>query len=149
MSSYTQPGQDDIAMLLAYRYHEGQTRKDGVTPYIAHPRAVAAQLLTPTLKAAGFLHDVIEDCGVTAAELLAEGIKPEVIELVLAVTRREGETYRQFIARTATCGREAIAIKLADLRANMADLAGLERGERIGLMQRCHSRQQGVNRRCT
>ena len=30
---------------LAIRHHAGQLRKDGVTPYIEHPKAVVSQLM--------------------------------------------------------------------------------------------------------
>ncbi len=56
----------------AYAYaaekHAGQTRRSG-EPYITHPLAVATILteleMDDATLAAGLLHDVVEDCGVT------------------------------------------------------------------------------------
>jgi len=61
----------------AYKYafakHEGQPRRNG-DPYITHTVQVAYILATlrvgPKTIAAGLLHDVIEDCGVTPKEFV-------------------------------------------------------------------------------
>ncbi|MBP8092138.1 MAG: HD domain-containing protein, partial [Giesbergeria sp.] len=61
----------------AYRYadtaHLGQMRNSG-EPYITHPIAVAALCATWKLDAqalmAALLHDAMEDCGVTKADLV-------------------------------------------------------------------------------
>lgn len=55
------------AKSLAYRLHEGQTRADGITPYIEHPKKVA-ELVEEyggheyTICAA-WLHDIFEESG--------------------------------------------------------------------------------------
>src|SRR5690606_26018975 len=60
------------AYRLADQAHLGQMRKNG-DPYITHPIAVAAQCAEWKLDAqalmAALMHDVIEDCGVTKADL--------------------------------------------------------------------------------
>ncbi len=61
----------------AYRFadeaHLGQLRSNG-EPYITHPIAVAAQCAQWRLDAqalmAALLHDVMEDCGVSKADLI-------------------------------------------------------------------------------
>ena len=73
----------------ATRKHEGQFRKTG-EPYIIHPVAVTdilagLEMDTPSL-CAGFLHDVIEDCGVTREELASE-FGDEIAGLVDGVTK--------------------------------------------------------------
>lgn len=79
----------DTARELARRAHQGQTRKDGVTPYIEHPLAVAATLsgygYDDETVAAGLLHDVIEDTDVDAADLDA-AVGTRVRELVEAAS---------------------------------------------------------------
>ena len=79
----------DTARELARRAHAGQTRKDGVTPYIEHPLAVAATLsgygYDDETVAAGLLHDVIEDTDVDAADLDA-AVGTRVRELVEAAS---------------------------------------------------------------
>ncbi len=84
----------DIALLekaanYCSLHHAGQFRKSG-DPYIVHLTNVAFILATmhvgPVTIAAGFLHDVIEDCGVTHDELAAE-FTEEIADLVEAVTK--------------------------------------------------------------
>ena len=84
----------DVALLRrAYEYaaekHKDQKRKTG-EPYIIHPIEVVdilcgLEMDTPSL-AAGFLHDVIEDCGVSR-EQLAEVFGDEIAGLVDGVTK--------------------------------------------------------------
>ena len=61
------------ALGYAKEKHEGQFRKDGVTPYIIHPLNTAIILTTVYADTdtliAGLLHDTIEDCSVEKEEL--------------------------------------------------------------------------------
>lgn len=84
----------DVALLekaanYASIHHAGQFRKSG-EPYIIHLTNVAYILATmhvgPATIAAGFLHDVIEDCGVTHDQLAAD-FDGEIADLVEAVTK--------------------------------------------------------------
>ena len=111
----------DRALQIARRAHAGQLDKGG-RPYIEHPIAVAAMVDTEREKAAALLHDVIEDSGVTAEQLAAKGIDPDVIRAVVALTKT-GEPYDQYLERVKA---DAIArpVKIADLRHNM-DLSRL------------------------
>ncbi|HZO89164.1 MAG TPA: bifunctional (p)ppGpp synthetase/guanosine-3',5'-bis(diphosphate) 3'-pyrophosphohydrolase [Chthonomonadaceae bacterium] len=63
------------AFAFACERHEGQTRNSG-EPYITHPVEVTEILadleMDEQTLAAGLLHDVIEDCGVTVEELARE-----------------------------------------------------------------------------
>jgi (p)ppGpp synthase/HD superfamily hydrolase len=48
--------------VIATKAHEGQYRRDGVTPYIEHPKAVAARVKgDEKAEMVAWLHDVIED----------------------------------------------------------------------------------------
>ena len=73
----------------ALKNHEGQFRKSA-EPYIIHAIQVAyilSQLRAgPTTIAAGLLHDVVEDCGVSS-EGVAKMFNEEVATLVEAVTK--------------------------------------------------------------
>ena len=110
----------DTAYDIAANAHAGQTRWDG-SDYIDHPVRVSTALLTDAAVATALLHDVLEDTNTTAADLEAAGISREVIEAVEALTRRDEETYAEFIERAA--GNElARAVKLADLADNLRDL---------------------------
>lgn len=69
--------------------HAGQFRRSG-EPYVIHVINVAYILCTlrcgPRTVAAGFLHDVIEDCGVSRDELASE-FDDEIADIVEAVTK--------------------------------------------------------------
>lgn len=83
---------------------------------------------------AGVLHDVIEDTDWTAADLRAAGVPEDVVDAVVAVTRRSGETYMALIRRAAghPMGR---LVKLADNRHNSDEdrlaLLPAEQAERL------------------
>ena len=87
------PHVDADLLRRAYAYaaekHEGQTRRSG-EPYITHPLAVALILteleMDDATLAAGLLHDVVEDCGVSRDQLAAE-FGEEIADLVDGVTK--------------------------------------------------------------
>jgi (p)ppGpp synthase/HD superfamily hydrolase len=64
------------------------------------------------------LHDTIEDTNVTADYLREEGFTEEIVEAVLAVTRREGEEYDDYV-RHAAQNELGRMVKRADLEDNM------------------------------
>jgi (p)ppGpp synthase/HD superfamily hydrolase len=66
----------------------------------------------------GVLHDVVEDSDVTFEDLRRMGYGEEVMAALAGLTRREGETYEQFITRSQ---QHPISrrVKLADLEDNM------------------------------
>ncbi|MFC5607731.1 RelA/SpoT family protein [Variovorax soli] len=122
----------------AYRFadeaHLGQLRNSG-EPYITHPIAVAAQCAEWKLDAqalmAALLHDAIEDCGVTKAELI-ERFGAPVAELVDGLTKldklqfntreeNQAESFRKMLLAMARDVR-VILIKLADRTHNMRTL---------------------------
>jgi guanosine-3',5'-bis(diphosphate) 3'-pyrophosphohydrolase len=81
----------ESAYEFAEQSHEGQTRKSG-DPYITHPiavtRLVAALHMDPHTLQASLLHDVIEDCDVTATDL-RKRFGVEVATLVEGATKIE------------------------------------------------------------
>lgn len=108
------------AIEIAARAHEGQQDKSG-EPYISHPLRVALSFIrTGDEKRAiiAVLHDVIEDSATTAADLNAEGFAPDIVGAVVALSRREGEVYADFVTRAGT-NDLARAVKLADLKDNL------------------------------
>ncbi len=110
---------------MASEVHSMQLDKAGI-PYIAHICAVVAGCKTPMARVVAALHDVIEDCDDEdwyKSEI--EGLFGTVVlDAVLRVTRRDGESYDDFIARVSECSI-ATEVKLADLRHN-ADLSRLK-----------------------
>lgn len=125
------------AFRFGYQLHEGQIRASG-EPYIAHPVAVAELLNdlggSPSMIAAGFLHDVVEDTDVSS-EQIEEMFGREVRELVEGVTKlskfnfstkteREAENFRKMFLAMAQDVR-VIVVKLADRLHNMRTLEHL------------------------
>ena len=114
----------DRALQIAIQAHREQKDKSG-REYIMHPIRVAERCKDPRAKIVALLHDTIEDTGVTAEYLRSEGFPDEIVGGVLSVTKREGESYDDFVRRAAenTIGRE---VKIADLEDNM-DIRRLEK----------------------
>jgi len=115
---------EDTAKAIAVVAHQGQTRKFGPDkgkPYIIHPERVAAMVYADAQKAAAWLHDTIEDTSTTIEDLRNFGITEEVVDIVKAVTRRDGETYFDFIWRIKGV-LPAIDVKVADLLDNASTL---------------------------
>lgn len=106
----------------------GQVRKYTFEPYIVHPAEVAAIVAsvphTEAMLAAAWLHDTVEDTGVTIETVRTE-FGSEVAELVgwlTDVSRPEhgNRAHRKALdrAHTASSPAEAQTVKLADLIAN-------------------------------
>jgi len=112
-----------IAREICHAAHEGQKDKVG-QPYYLHPERVAARCATPEEKIVALLHDTIEDTDVTPEYLLSRGFSEEIVEAVLSVTKRDGESYEEFVSRAKenTLGRQ---VKIHDLEDNM-DLTRLD-----------------------
>jgi (p)ppGpp synthase/HD superfamily hydrolase len=106
------------AIILAMNAHMNQKDKGG-KPYILHPLRVMLSLKNPTEteQIVAVLHDIFEDSDFTGedVELL---FLPEVYEAVMALTRREGEIYRDYILRVKE-NPIARKVKIADLRDNL------------------------------
>lgn len=105
------------AIIIATEAHKGQVDKGGHT-YILHPIRVMVKCERTQEKIVAILHDVIEDTEITFDDLRKEGFPERIIEGIDGVTRREGETYFQFIER-AKLNDISRAVKLHDLEDNM------------------------------
>lgn len=107
----------DLAFQIATKAHEGQKDKSG-NEYITHPIRVAKHCKGIRAKIVALLHDTLEDTKVTVEYLRGQGFPDEIIEGVLSVTKREGESYDEFVRRAAEnpLGKE---VKKADLEDNM------------------------------
>lgn len=105
---------------LAERLHEGQVDKGGHA-YFHHVKAVGLSLRPFGEKAmmAGYLHDSVEDTGITIHELRTlHGIPESVLEAVAMVSRNlypAEKTYMDMIRTIATEGSYiAKLVKIAD-----------------------------------
>lgn len=118
------------AIRFALEAHRGQTRKGqpGV-PYVVHPMHVGMILarhdFSPEVCCAGILHDVIEDCGISQAEL-ADLFGSTVARWVDEVSEEKGlswqERKRATIDSIASMSNEARAVIAADKLHNLADI---------------------------
>jgi (p)ppGpp synthase/HD superfamily hydrolase len=111
-----------LAMSIAYNAHQGQTRFDGVTPYIAHVKAVADSFAEgfDGLKTVAWLHDVLEDTSLTPQALLSAGIRSEYVEAVQAITKGPGEDYDGYLIRVKE-NHLAREVKIYDILNNLSD----------------------------
>jgi (p)ppGpp synthase/HD superfamily hydrolase len=112
----------ETAKTIAHRAHAGQCRRDGVTPYINHPAAVAERLSSesPEIVATAWLHDVIEDTNETSRTLADAGMPPEVVAAVETLTKIRGVSYREYLAEVKA-NPIARKVKVADMLANLSD----------------------------
>ena len=106
----------DTALQIATDAHRGQVDKAGVD-YINHPKTVASFVSTDEEKAVAYLHDVLEDTTVTEMDLQDAGIPSNVIQAVLILTKKKGQSYQQYLENVKK-NSLARAVKLADLKHN-------------------------------
>lgn len=115
--------QIERARRIATECHEGQTRRDGVTPYIVHPEKVVEIVEKmgggETEITVAWLHDTVEDTEMTN-ERLQELFGPVVAEAVQALTHQEGEEYSAAVLR-AKANPISRTVKMADNLANLSD----------------------------
>ena len=116
------PMQFSAAAHVAYHAHDGQMRRKREL-YINHPVRVAEQMLAWKMSddsvVAALLHDVIEDTDWTADRLLAKGFSARSVELVVGMTKLDGEDTADYMARILASGDlELMHLKLADLNDN-------------------------------
>ncbi|MBN1895499.1 bifunctional (p)ppGpp synthetase/guanosine-3',5'-bis(diphosphate) 3'-pyrophosphohydrolase, partial [bacterium] len=138
------------AYQFAYDAHVNQLRLSGV-PYIEHcletARILSELRMDPVTVAAGLLHDVVEDTGITIEEV-REAFGDEIAQLVDGVTKiselkfnsqaeEQAENFRKMIFSMARDLR-VIMIKFADRLHNMRTLEFLpeKKAERIALETR-------------
>lgn len=131
----------DEAIALAVEAHRGQVDKAG-EPYILHPLRVMLACKGEAKRIAAVLHDTVEDSGLEIS-LIRHRFGAEVADAVDCLSRRDGETYTDFIER---CRSNPIArsVKLADLADNM-DLSRLGREPTITDAQRQQKYAEAVN----
>lgn len=97
------------------------------------------QMKTNDERIVAVLHDVVEDSSWNLSRLRAEGFAEQIVRAVESVTRRDDESYEEFVVRAGSdpIGRR---VKVADLEDNSdvsrlatpgeADLARIEKYRR-------------------
>lgn len=134
----------EVALELACRAHRGQRYPSPeAEPYILHPLRVMLAVDGLRVQAAAVLHDVLEDTEMNVEDLGAAGLAIDVVDAVVALTRRPGQSYQRYVEQVA---RDSIAreVKLADLADNLANNKRLPRtpdvAARINRYERAMSR---------
>ena len=136
----------DYVLAFATKKHEGQFRKDGVTPYINHPIAVAEIVKKykkskniDAIVAVALLHDTLEDTYTSYRELKEE-FGDMVASMVLEVTSAKVITTllgkgRYLKHKMKWMSPYAFVIKLADRLANLRDCKSLSKDKKDELVK--------------
>ena len=121
------------AASFAARAHRHQLRKDGQTPYAAHPFRVCLVVRQvfgiddPRVLTAALLHDTIEDTP-TDRDDLTERYGDEVAGWVAALTKDmrlpDDEREEAYCRVLAAAGWPVVVCKLADITDNLGDSVG-------------------------
>ncbi|MBI2569449.1 MAG: GTP pyrophosphokinase [Candidatus Schekmanbacteria bacterium] len=105
------------AIALCVTAHQGQRDKAGA-PYALHPLRISLAVASPEASVTALLHDVVEDTEWTLDGLRREGFPEALVAAVDCLTRRDGESYEDFVERVAA-NPLAREVKLADLADNL------------------------------
>ena len=105
------------AIQLAVKAHAGQVDKSGQV-YILHPLRVMFAVDGEVVRIVAILHDVVEDSDITFDDLRAMGYSEEITDALACLTRRDDETYMEFVKRAMT-NPLARQVKIADIEDNM------------------------------
>ncbi len=105
---------------VARKAHQAQFRRDRITPYIKHVESVVSRVNTDEEKIVAWLHDVPEDTPTTSKDLLDMGFDKDIIHAVELLTKTEGYDYIEYM-RKIKLNKLARTVKIADMRANLAD----------------------------
>jgi (p)ppGpp synthase/HD superfamily hydrolase len=114
------------AKKIATKAHKGQRRKFGSEPYISHPESVAKRVKGKEAKAIAWLHDVVEDTDKTLDDL-SKDFPEKIVHAIDCLTRRDGETYKQFVLR-AMNNPLAKIVKIEDIKHNLSTIPDSEKG---------------------
>ena len=113
----------DRAIALASEKFVGVYDKSG-EPYILHCLQVMNNVKKwndVELQIAAVLHDIVEDTDITFDNLEELGYSPRVIKIIKHVTREDGVSYDDEIARICN-DQDSIRVKMADLEHNSSIL---------------------------
>jgi guanosine-3',5'-bis(diphosphate) 3'-pyrophosphohydrolase len=130
------------AARFAAKCHCGQFRKYNGMPYITHPIRVAGRvathdLATDELVAAAFLHDTVEDCGLSFVDIESQfGSRVAVFVVELTNVPRDygvnrAERKRRDRERIAGISKLAKVVKLIDRIDNLREI---DRGDDFALV---------------
>jgi (p)ppGpp synthase/HD superfamily hydrolase len=122
----------DRAMEICLQAHEGQFRRDGITPYSSHPIAVAEMMDTEEEKVVALLHDVIEDTDYTynkLYDLLLHDCSDRLRNALKLITKQDHQDYSVYMFNIGCCSL-ARKVKIADMFHNISDNPTLKQKEK-------------------
>jgi len=136
------------AASFAARAHQGQFRRDGLTPYASHPFRVCFilrhlfRVKNPRALAAALLHDTLEDTD-TDFEDLENVFGREVAEWVLLLSKDrrlpEDQREKNYIQQLTRAPDEVKLAKLADIYDNLTDSMTAKPKTKIKTLRRVQS----------
>lgn len=124
----------EIAKSIAEEAHKDQYRNDKKTPYMSHIEGVVEilrntqkfiedinefALINDEVYAVAYLHDTLEDTNVTE-EMLREKLPFKVVEAVKTLTRKENQSYDEYLVNVSI-HRLSRIVKIADMLHNLTD----------------------------
>lgn len=124
---------DKLAQNIAKKAHKGQKDLGGNDYYDSHLFYVGNSFSNPILRSIGFLHDILEDTNYTEESLKKELFShnldecdiDKVIEAVVLLTKKSGESYSDYISKIKK-NPLAKQVKLVDMKQN-SDLSRLKK----------------------
>ncbi len=112
------------AGLIAQEAHAGKFGRDGKTPYIEHPMAVAAKVAKKgsQYEIVALVHDGIEESPdrVTYKSLIESGIPIDLVNAIDLLTHKKTDSYETYLA-LVKMNPIAKAVKIADMLHNLSD----------------------------
>lgn len=144
LTEYDAVDQEARAEAIATIAHRGQIDKLGAR-YIDHPARVAETFDKLLEHCAAWLHDVLEDTSVTADDLLDAGIMPEIVDVVVLLTRSPDVSYAEYYSRIRE-NPAARAVKLADIEDNCAPwrVRHLDAATQVRLEKKYHQARRAL-----
>lgn len=128
------------AVELAMTWHEGQVYGDSTLPYTYHLIKVDRLVIhafapkdrehheayskepgdeIDLLRSLAWLHDIVEDTDITDQDMINVGICQELINAVHAISKVEGESYKDYIEKVMS-NPLALKVKMADTATNLS-----------------------------
>ena len=102
---------------------------------ILHTERVAQRGKTTEERLVGWLHDIVEDTAISLENLREYGFEEHIVIAVDHLSRRENETYKEFIQRISN-NKLATFVKINDLSDNLNRCRELPGEEGEGLARR-------------
>ena len=108
-----------VAKVLCLSAHKGQVDKNGVDFY-THPFRVSDSCETENEKILAYIHDIVEtpECGLNLNHFIYMGFSEEIIQALDAITRKQGESYSDYIVRVSK-NKLATKVKIKDIMDNL------------------------------